>query len=131
MKIRNSFISNSSSSSYIIFGDKISLKEAKDHSNPILFIKENYYGYDEYDYVNLTPEILNFIEEYKSNLSENVLNGLVLSNSYWYDPELEGYSVQEKPTDKFSIECSIINDSCGDLLVEFKEKYLGDVDENS
>lgn len=128
-KKRLQFISNSSSSSYIIFGDKISLKDSKEHSDSILFIKENYYGYDEYDYVNLTPEILKVIEENQNRLPEEVLNGLVLANSYWWDPELEGYSVQEKPLDKFSIECSIINDSCGDVLSEFKEKYIGETDE--
>lgn len=121
MKRRLQLISNSSSSSYIIYGDNVMPCDRESLEDILLLIHDE--DNDEYDYVILTEEIKEFIKNNRHNIFTEVFRGIYLKDSYWYDPELEGYSKQEKPKDKFFVECAIKNDSTNKDLEIFKERY--------
>ena len=67
-KIRNSFVSNSSSSSFIIMGESISFNDAKNFDDAIWILEEWGEGND---VINLTPEVLEFLDQ-NPNVVENL-----------------------------------------------------------
>lgn len=69
MKIRKGFVSNSSSSSFVIIGKKISVEQLKDAKNPKLL---GDYLSEGKDFVCLTPKMVELLQKYglKSNYSK-------------------------------------------------------------
>lgn len=114
MKTRNFLVSNSSSSSFIILGDRISLQDVPKHSNVILITDDDVYG-DGVDKIILTPEIYQTIIENFEDIHITVKHGTIIVNPEFKTTEYDFYD---------GFKCDISYHTTKDDLEMFKERYL-------
>jgi len=81
MKIRKGFVSNSSSSSFVIFGNKIEKDDLRKAKNPIIL--GNYLS-EGRDYVQLTDEKINLIEKFglKNGFNDDLFDSFLEIEEY-------------------------------------------------
>lgn len=122
MKTRNFLVSNSSNSSFIILGDKISLQDVPKHSNVILITDDEVYG-EGVDKIILTPEIYQTIVENFDDIHTTVKHGTIIVNPEFKSTEYDFYDETEREfPDGFK--CDISYHTTKDDLDMFKERYL-------
>ena len=135
-KIRQGFVSNSSSSSFIISGDIISFEDVPKFPNCILVTNDEVFG-DGCDKIELTHEIYEYIKENKSELRLNLNECEIITNPKFHDREWVeerdyfGYGCGSRETEPISgIERDISYHATKNSLEELKQRYLkGDDDE--
>lgn len=125
-KIRNSFVSNSSSSSFIIMGESISFEEAKNYNDALWILEEWGEGND---CIELTKEVLEFLDENPNVVKIIKNNSIKLFGNYKTlccegDRSDELITKEDLHRDIFSFDKSY--HCCGDDISDIKSRYGSD-----
>ena len=121
MKTRNGFVSNSSSSSFIIFGEKVNWYDFENTDGEI-WMMGTYYG-EGYDVFRLTPEMQDLIVK-------KGRDGSYYRAYKTFFPEEETPIKREELPPVFTVFEFDRSQHSVDSLPEFKRRYI-DTDENT
>lgn len=129
-KIRTGFVSNSSSSSFIIMGDVISFEDAKNYTDAFWILDEWSEGND---CINLTPEVLEFLNENPKiveNIKSNSKKLFGNRKTLYFDGYVSEYSFTEKDLHKDIYSFDKSYHCCDDDIGAIKSRYGCDEDDD-
>ena len=129
-KIRTGFVSNSSSSSFIIMGDVISFEDAKNYKDVFWILDEWGEGND---CINLTPEVLEFLNENPKiveNIKSNSKKLFGNRKPLYFDGSVSEYLLTENDLHKDIYSFDKSYHCCDDDIESIKSRYGCDKDDD-
>lgn len=122
MKIRNGFVSNSSSSSFVMFGNTIN--ELKEYNENLYLMDDGGRGYEGQLYFKLTKEIFDYIVNEKPELNDVTFIQQLASFNESNGEAIEEDLVLPKGTETYVF---LVDQNTPNDLEQFKEWFIEEI----